>query len=630
MVRPILRPMFEKIARGYQSPQGKMFMGAYIAPQMIDSVTDISQQTDITDVDITEDITDINVTSKKETPPKNSNNAPVGPSQNSINEAKKNEKENISVINDNVTTGSTDTGIASTQAQNNPEIAAYIDNDSVSRIDNYKKVIRQFLGESSGGDKLQSTALLLQLGTALMSGRTDQPGLRGFFDVVGQAGAQTAPMLFEMGVQKQKADREINAAALDMYFAQMDDMSDRSGPYMQVYQNYKTNDDGSLAYGPDNKPIKLDQPAFLLDVKRTSPEESNFYETNQAYGMNIYELVEKGEGSTALTSFSQNMTLDKSKGADVAAQQKYANYLKRGLEPLAEDILPLLIDRKEMSGFQGQVGEILGPYSELFEDFTGKVISGEFDSPDETGNGFTVREGMNGTMNIRGKELPVFIDHEDKYGGNGMQQERFGTPLEDGGYGTDSNGNPKRAYIVAGTLTKMLESGSERAILETFQTTLGLMLARDRQPTGRMLADVLRRSFDDVKISGIKAPTAAVIQNYMRIYNQLYDNMSNSLRLAGENEEDYKFEGSNPLDNPFHIKGNKKLSNSYYTWLEGQDQLAKARGSSTESFRQTVSGGLTQPEWRASFGANIELNHQEDMNQSNQTKESLMEKWSNF
>ena len=74
-----------------------------------------------------------------------------------------------------------------------------------------------------------------------MSGRTDQPGLRGFFDVVGQAGAQAAPMLFQMGIEKQKADREINAAALDLYFKQMEDMSDRSGPYVMVYQNYKMN-----------------------------------------------------------------------------------------------------------------------------------------------------------------------------------------------------------------------------------------------------------------------------------------------------------------------------------------------------------------------------------------------------
>ncbi len=46
------------------------------------------------------------------------------------------------------------------------------------------------------------------------------------------------------------------------------------------------------------------------------------------------------------------------------------------------------------------------------------------------------------------------------------------------------------------------------------------MLARDRQPTGRMLADVLRRSFEDVRLTGIGGRTTdkAIIQNYVRIY----------------------------------------------------------------------------------------------------------------
>ena len=63
----------------------------------------------------------------------------------------------------------------------------------------------------------------------------------------------------------------------------------------------------------------------------------------------------------------------------------------------------------------------------------------------------------------------------------------------------------------------MLKSSAERSVLETFETTLGLMLARDRQPTGRMLADVLKRSFADVALTGSRAAGGqAVITNYIR------------------------------------------------------------------------------------------------------------------
>jgi hypothetical protein len=132
-----------------------------------------------------------------------------------------------------------------------------------------------------------------------MSGRTDQPGLRGFFDVIGQTGRQTAPLLFEMGVEKAKADREIGAAALDLYFENLEDMQDRSGPYVGVYQNYKTENDGSLSLDAQGKPIKLEKPLKVLTVKRTSPEETKFYEFNKNYGFDVFSFIEAGEGQDA-------------------------------------------------------------------------------------------------------------------------------------------------------------------------------------------------------------------------------------------------------------------------------------------------------------------------------------------
>ena len=609
MVRPILRPLFQRMARGSQDPRARMFVAGGLGPLAIDSITDTSQ------LDITEDITDISNVTSNEQPSENANNAPVGPSQNSVNQANEEENKNVNSMDNNATSDFTGADKASTDLSNDPDIADYIDNDSVQRINNYKDVIKQFLGESSGGDKLQQTALLLQLGTALMSGRTDQPGLRGFFDVVGQAGAQTAPMLFQMGIEKQKADREINAAALDLYFSQMDKMSDRSGPYVQVYQNYKTNADGSLAIGQDGQPIKLEKPLRLMTVKRTSPEETKFYELNKNYGMNLFEFVEAGEGAGAYgLSYPDQLTVNKDLGSDANAQIKYANYVQRGLIPLANEILPMIIDRPDLIGASGEFGKIVGPLAEVFEEFTGSVVAGDFDSSDPTGGGFAVRESSNGTMNVNGVEIPVFIDKENKYGGNGLNQDRYGAALEDGGYGVDVDGNPARAYVVADSFTKLLQSGGERSVLETFETTLGLMLARDRQPTGRMLADVLRRSFADVKLTGIGNRTTdqAVVQNYMRIYNQLYDNMAGALKLAG----------MNPDDNPefFKIEGSKNLENSYYNWLQ-QPQ------NKSEYLRPDVSGSQTYKSWLKSTQGNIDMNHQEDMQKNKVTHESLLEKW---
>ena len=609
MVSAILRPLFQRTARGFNTPQGRMFTLGMMPP-MIDSITDQSGLTPADfDTDVTEDIsTEINVTSKDPEP-----KGPVdGPTVSAKEQSAKEELVNEQSLTTNEGAGIETDNFASNEVQNDPVIADYIDNDSVKRINTYKDVIKQFIGDSSG-DKLQKVALLMQIGSSLMSGRTNQPGLRGFFDVVGQTGQQTAPLLFEMGVQKAKADREIGAAALDLYFEQLEDMQDRSGPYVMVYQNYKTEDDGSLSLDATGQPIKLEKPLKVLTVKRTSPEESKFYGINQNYGFDVFSFVEAGEGQDAFgLNYSDAVNVEGDAAAD--AQRQYAEYVKRGLEPLASEIIPMLIDRKDLRGASGEIGKIVGPIAEVFEEFTGQVIAGDFDSDDAMGSGFAVRDGKNGTAIIGGVEVPVFIDFEDKYKGNSFTQDRHGNALGGNNYGLDKNGNPIKAYVVADTFTKLLQSGGERSVLETFETTLGLMLARDRQPTGRMLADVLRRSFEDVRITGIGGRTTdnAVIQNYIRIYNQLYDNMSRALTLAGYDKDDKnqsKF---------FTIEGSKKLENSYYNWLANNP---------SEYLRPNISGGIGQDAWNASFEGNIQVDHNENMKQSETTYESILNKY---
>ena len=609
MVSSLLRPLFQRTARGFNTPQGRMFaLGT--TPLMIDSLTDTGNLTPADFDDVTTDIdTNINVTTKDPEPkgPVDTSGPSIDKQVESTVEEQKNEQANTS----NQGAGVETDNFQSNSTQSDPAIASYIDNDSVQRINNYKDTIKQFIGDSSG-DKLQKVALLMQIGSSLMSGRTDQPGLRGFFDVIGQTGRQTSPLLFEMGVEKAKADREIGAAALDLYFENLEDMQDRSGPYVGVYQNYKTENDGSLSLDAQGKPIKLERPLKVLTVKRTSPEETKFYEFNKNYGFDVFSFIEAGEGQDAFDlNYADAVNVQGDAAGD--AQVQYANYVKRGLIPLASEIIPLIIERPDLIGASGEIGKIIGPAAQVFEEFTGQVIAGDFDSADPTGSGFAVRERANGTMTVGGVDVPVFVDRENKYGGNGLTQDKHGAGLGGSDYGVDVDGQPARAYIVADTLTKLLQSGGERSVLETFETTLGLMLARDRQPTGRMLADVLRRSFEDVKLTGIGGRTTdkAIIQNYVRIYKQLYNNMSNALTLAGYDKE------KNP--NFFTIEGTKKLENAYYNW--------RTRNEAEGALDLEIPGGMGYKDWKRSMEGNIQMDHNENMQKNEQTYESLLDKY---
>ena len=381
-----------------------------------------------------------------------------------------------------------------------------------------------------------------------------------------------------------------------------------------VYQNYKTNTDGSLSLDATGQPIKLEKPRKVLTVKRTSPEESKFYQFNQDFGFDVFSFVEAGEGQDAFgLNYADSVNVEGDAAAD--AQRSYAEYVKRGLVPLANDIIPLLINRPELTGASGELGEIIGPAYEFLNEFTDLIVQGEFDSSSDTGSGFAVRERSNGTMMLNGVEVPIFVDYDNKYGGNGIFQDRDGAALTDENYGTDANGNPARAYVVADTFTKLLRSGGERNVLETFKTTLGLMLARDRQPTGRMLADVLRRSFEDVDITsfgGRQVSDKAVIQNYVSIYKQLYNNMSRALDLAGYNKD------TSPK--LYEIEGTKKLENSYYNWILQNNLEERALGID-------IPGGIGFAPWRASNEGNIIMNHEEDMKNSETTYESILEEF---
>jgi hypothetical protein len=147
VVRPILRPLFQRAVRGAQSPGGRMFM-AGSAPVWLDTLTDPGSALD---VDITETIsTDLSNVAENSDQQKESPNEP--PNQNKSNQVAKenaelNEATNEEALNDTVVSNSNDAGAASLPWLMMQRLAAYIDNDSVKRINNYKDVIRKFLGD---------------------------------------------------------------------------------------------------------------------------------------------------------------------------------------------------------------------------------------------------------------------------------------------------------------------------------------------------------------------------------------------------------------------------------------------------------------------------------------------------
>ena len=566
---------------------------------------------------------------EKEEIPKKDNELTTFPEKEKDETVNENTEVQEETLTDNDSVSDTETTDQGLLEQSNM-YAGLIDNDSLKRIEGYKDVIRQIMGTGDEGQKMQNMAMLMQLGSALMSGKTMDRGLKGFFDVVGQAGMQTAPTLFQMGAEKGKADREIGAAALNMYMSEMDKMNDRSGPFTVVYENiYKTNENGEMVFDGAGNPITADK-RRVQTFYRKSPEIQNFMDINSSLGYDRFTFVDttaSDKGMDIGGGFGGAGTVTLGGEAAQDAQIKYAKYLQRGLNTMSDYIMPLLISQKDtLTGVWGEVGRFAGPKKALFEALENGIVTSaggreKFDNKfkdiqkdtlnDMSADNYIVYEAPSATQVIGGKEVGFFIDKENKYGFNANPKYADeGKTMVDPG---------EAAWIPTREGIEMLLDNPNRSAMITFETTLGLMLARDRQPTGRMLADVLRKSFQQTKMTGAGSDVATspyqVINNYTYIYNTLYNNMKNALETASWTDDKEKADrlGWKWAPDAYEITGIDKFVSSYYD-LRSQD----------ERYIHDISGGPLYGYWYQSKGGGLTSDHRENKDSTKDIHENIM------
>ena len=491
------------------------------------------------------------------------------------------------------------------------------DNDSLNRIEGYKEIIRDFLGSGDDSNKMQNLALLMQVGSSLMSGKTNQPGVSGFFDVVGQTGMQVAPMLFQMGVEKGKAEREIGAAALNMYMNELDRGRDRSGPFTVVYENtYETDGEGGLKYGPDGEPISTGR-RRVGTYYRKSPEVMGFMDLNGQWGFDKFTFVDSTatpEGMN-VTGLGDQYKMAQETKASRDAKRGYADYLGKGLDVMADFIMPTIIaDRDTLTGFWGQVGRDWGPKMALLDSTVLDAFGGEkqlnqfyndqLDAMSSAGYIVNRTPTPGATKKINGKVIEFFIDTENEYG--------FNKP---GGEAT---------WLVTNDSMSRLLSNPNRSAMITFENTLGLMLSRDRQPTGRMLADILARSFADTQMTSYgfgpgkeAVSTKQVLSNYTFIFNQLAANRANALYSSGlTDDKNDRTKTYNPAY--FKIKGIDKYMNAWYN----------LRADKKEGGQYAAHNIYGQPEfweWKQGIEGNLIMDQQENANSTDNIVDKTMQ-----
>jgi len=135
--------------------------------------------------------------------------------------------------------------------------------------------------------------LLLQLAANLMSGRTDQPGFKGFLDVLGQAGQDVIPMAISLNRAREEDELEIKKALIAAQgetgtpwenWGGLVSFSDTSGKFHKGLPfRYNKNDGEMYAYvtdedGQNGRNIKV--PAPDSTVKSADATTINKYSSN--------------------------------------------------------------------------------------------------------------------------------------------------------------------------------------------------------------------------------------------------------------------------------------------------------------------------------------------------------------
>ena len=495
-----------------------------------------------------------------------------------------------------------------------------MDNDSLSRIEGYKEIIRDFMGTGDDSNKMQNLAMLMSVGSSLMTGKTNDRGVRGFFDVIGQTGMQVAPMLFQMGVEKGKAEREIGAAALNMYMNELDKGRDRSGPFTVVYENtYESDGDGGLKYDATGEPIVTGR-RRVGTYYRNSPEVMGYMDINNQFGFDKFTFVDSSTDQSGqhVTGLGDQFAAQQETKASRDRKRDYASFLGKGLDVMADFIMPTIIaDKDTLTGLFGEVGRKLGPkWSAVQQILDSAVLDGmggedklndlynaQVDAMSSAGYIVNRTPTPGATKEVNGKTLEFFIDVNNDYG--------FNKP----------GGEP--TWLVTNDSMTRLLSNPNRSAMITFENTLGLMLSRDRQPTGRMLADILQRSFADTQMTSFGVGRGAeavdpkqVLSNYTFIFNQLAANRANALYASGlTDDKNDTTKAYNP--SAFKIKGIDKYMNAWYN----------LRANKKDGGQYAAHNIYGQPEfweWKQGIEGNIIMDQQENKESSDNIVNNTM------
>ena len=395
-------------------------------------------------------------------------------------------------------------------------ISAYLGEDTevdAKGIEETKAELKSLMGDDS---KLMNTMMLMQLGLGMMTNTTSQSGIRGFLDVAGQTGNQILPIAMQNLKDKSKMDKELALAAYDIVREERAAKAGRISEIQDFYikemikkefegnepkgtlrtvmkKNTITLPDGQefITWAPIDQVFdKGERAAWYMDMSRTGNEEFGVLPGD----IRISSDLDAAAASAGNDPYQGSLT-DSQRGEHLALASVFEAALPDALNIQMNPQYGLYsgnlatgtaggIEKWLRTGVREskQLADNLGiPWlSDYFEN-TGNASLAALD--------VQMNKGMIFSGSMANKASNYSTGAEDLYVGEGMGPD--GVMIE-GEWATD-------AYV------KNLINNPTLDVATQMQNRLGFLAARLKQPTGRLLADTIRRSIEEVKILGMGA-----------------------------------------------------------------------------------------------------------------------------
>jgi hypothetical protein len=392
-------------------------------------------------------------------------------------------------------------------------ISEYLGQDTevdAKGIEETKAELKSLMGDES---KMMNTMMLLQLGLSMMSGTTSQSGLGGFLDVASKAGKEILPIAMQNLANKSKMDKELALAAYDIVREEQSTKKQRMSDIQDFYlkELIKKEFEGNEPKGtlrtvmkkeiitlPDGQeytmwnPIdqvfdKGERAAFYLDMSRNGNKEFGI----QPGDLRISSDLDEAAASAGNDPYQGDMTKSQ-RGEHLALASVFEAALPDALNIQMNPRFGLYSGNLATGGAGAmeklfrttareskQLATNLGIswFNDYFESY-GKMSLAALD--------VQVNKNMIFSGGVANTASNYSTGTKDLYVGEGMGPDGV---MMQGEWATD-------------TYVKNLINNPTLDVAEQMQNRLGFLAARLKQPTGRLLADTIRRSIDEVKMLG--------------------------------------------------------------------------------------------------------------------------------